>query len=94
MSEYGEGWREDEGGDVRVPSDVEDEFDLNGEQILTTNDLWYQTYWDPTPADLGSKEPISVTEAVKQVKDEMDKLEKLGFIVKLKDLPKFKNIIS
>ena len=28
MSEYGEGWREDEGGDVRVPSDVEDSVEV------------------------------------------------------------------
>ncbi|HBO64930.1 TPA: hypothetical protein DD425_03140 [Candidatus Saccharibacteria bacterium] len=28
MSEYGEGWREDEGGDVRVPSDVEDSVEI------------------------------------------------------------------
>ena len=47
-----------------MPSDVEDEIKLNGDTLLTPDDYWHQTTWDPEPRDLGSQEPITDTEAV------------------------------
>ena len=51
-----------------APSDMELEFDVNGEIKTNIEDFNYHIPWDPKPQELGSDQPIPVTLALKQDK--------------------------